>query len=382
MSRASGGLFESVRLLAQTLCAHHQLDLEVLSMEDEHSVADLHAWKPVTPSIYPVIGPRAFGYSWALSHAMRHLQSDLVHSQGLWMYPSRASLAWARSTRKPYLVSPRGMLSSWALENVAWKKKLSGLLFENAHLQGAACLHALAASELTSIREYGLRNPVCVIPNGVDLPPSDQPRTSWTGIVPAGAKVLLFLGRLHPKKGLVNLLHAWRLARSIGESRCADWHLVIAGWNQGGHEDVLRKLCRTMDIQNTVHFVGPKFGVEKEHAYLTADGFILPSFSEGLPMTVLEAWSYGLPVLMTPQCNLPEGFQANAALFIEPDAQSIAHGLEQLWAMSDADRRLLGARGRHLVEQKFSWKTIADDMYRVYEWVLGGGPVPSCVVTD
>ena len=99
-------------------------------------------------------------------------------------------------------------------------------------------------------------------------------------------------------------------------------------------------------------------------------------------MAVLEAWSYGLPVLMTPECNIPEGFAAEAALRIEPDVTSIAHGLRQLVAMSPSERAAVGQRGRALVEKRFTWPRVAEEMHRVYRWMLGEAGRPDCVVVD
>jgi poly(glycerol-phosphate) alpha-glucosyltransferase len=231
-------------------------------------------------------------------------------------------------------------------------------------------------------------------------------------------KVLLYLGRIHPKKGLVNLLRAWSKVQSgkgsaLGSSPSAlsapEWVLAIAGWDQGGHEAELKRLCDELGIKwsdvrehrepNSISafsfqdfsicFLGPLFGRDKESAYANCDAFILPSYSEGLPMVVLEAWAYGKPVLMTPECNLPEGFAANAALRIEQsaagrgqraeDRRSIEDGLRQLLAARDSELAALGANGRALVAEKFTWPKIAADMLSVYRWVVGGGSPPDCI---
>src|SRR5207244_469476 len=127
-------------------------------------------------------------------------------------------------------------------------------------------------------------------------------------------------------------------------------------------------------------FLGPRFGEEKATAYRNADAFVLPSLSEGLPMAVLEAWAHAKPVLMTPECNLPEGFEANAALPIGTTPEEIAAGLKVLRQMSDKDRSQMGNRGRALVATRFSWPRIGEQMRDVYEWALGGGAVPESVI--
>jgi glycosyltransferase involved in cell wall biosynthesis len=130
-----------------------------------------------------------------------------------------------------------------------------------------------------------------------------------------------------------------------------------------------------------VLFLGPQFGDDKAACYRNCDAFILPSLSEGLPMVVLEAWAYGKPVLMTPQCNLPEGFAANAAIRIETSVESIEQGLRELFLTPDSALRGTGERGRALVAGKFTWPKVAAEMKSVYAWALGGGPKPGCVET-
>jgi poly(glycerol-phosphate) alpha-glucosyltransferase len=131
-----------------------------------------------------------------------------------------------------------------------------------------------------------------------------------------------------------------------------------------------------------VHFIGPMYGQEKEAAFSHADAFVLPSYSEGLPMAVLEAWSYRLPVLMTPECNIPEGFAKDAAVRIRPDPDSVTRGLQQLVAVPVHERTEMGERGRSLVEERFTWPRVAEQMHHVYRWMLGEAGQPDCVITD
>jgi poly(glycerol-phosphate) alpha-glucosyltransferase len=132
-------------------------------------------------------------------------------------------------------------------------------------------------------------------------------------------------------------------------------------------------------IEATVTFPGPLFGEEKRAAFHHSHGFILPSLSEGLPMVLLEAWACGKPVLMTPQCNLPEGFEAGAAMRIEPEEESIAKGLAEFLTMPEADREGMGGKGRALVGQRFAWPVIAREMAGVYRWLAGRGAKPDSV---
>ncbi|WPL19411.1 D-inositol 3-phosphate glycosyltransferase [Thiorhodovibrio winogradskyi] len=381
VSRRAGGLYDATRHLAQSL-QQTPMEIQILGLKDRETARDLAGWGGLPVQVFGVRGPGFFGYAPMLASALAAAQLDLLHVHGLWMYPSVAGLRWARQQKRPYLITPHGMLDPWAVRNAHWKKRLAGWLYEDAHLRGAACLHALCESEAEAIRVYGLRNPICIIPNGIDRPadaPADSP--NWQTDLPDGARVLLYLGRLHPKKGLPNLLLAWSMARQARHSG-DEWRLVIAGWDQAGHEDDLKSLARQQGIEDSVHFVGPQFETAKHASYRRADAFIQPSFSEGLPMVVLEAWAYGLPVLMTPQCNLPEGFQAQAALRIAPEPEGISQGLATLFAMADAERVAMGERGRVLVEQRFSWVRIAEQMLAVYQWVLGQGSKPDCVRMD
>ena len=248
------------------------------------------------------------------------------------------------------------------------------------------------------------------------------------GKVKEGKKRLLFLGRIHPKKGLAGALRAWADIQNSKSKiqNSKQWQFVIAGWDQGGHEAELKALCTelglriasgttkdtnsheneeaglrlagradTADSDNLklnsyklktpspeaedadVLFFGPAFEEEKKALLRSAEAFVLPSFSEGLPMSVLEAWSYGLPVVMTPECNLPEGFAKQAALEIRSGEGSFQgsdfsfqHGLRALLEMSGAERGSMGMRGRRLVEDRFTWPKVAEQMKEVYESLL------------
>jgi poly(glycerol-phosphate) alpha-glucosyltransferase len=203
----------------------------------------------------------------------------------------------------------------------------------------------------------------------------------------------LFLGRLHPKKGLPNLLEAWA-AQKAGGGAAAEWTLEIAGWDQGGHQEKLQRLASQLGLtwrgphetatEKTadILFAGPQFDAGRDAAYRRSDGFILPSFSEGLPVAVLEAWSYAKPVLMTPGCNLPEGLTARAAWMMEPNPPDIARALGEFFRTPEDERNAAGQRGRRLVEERFTWTKIGARMSAVYAWLLGKGPKPPEIIEE
>src|SRR5262245_39692733 len=373
VSREAGGLFQSVRGLARAV-ASTNASVRVFGIRDEQSAVDLQEWRPLSVAPFrPRL--RAWGYSNQLVPAMVDADLDILSVHGLWKYCSVASHRWHRHTGRPYLVHPHGMLDAWALQNARSKKRIAAALYENQHLRDAACLRALSEGEARSIRAYGLRNPVCIIPNGVDLP---ELSASNAKAQSANSRTLLYLGRLHPKKNLANLIRAWNETSNSQRGDGQRWVLVIAGWDQAGYENELKRV----GPDASVVFLGPRFGAEKTECYRTCDAFILPSLSEGLPMTVLEAWSYAKPVLMTPECNLPEGFSAEAALRIGSSADEIAAGLNQLFEMSDDDRAATGNRARTLVATRFSWPRIGEQMRAVYYWVVSGGSPPDTIRLD
>ncbi len=381
LSRRGGGLFWSVRALSGGL-QRSGCEIRVIAPEDADTEGDLAAWGATAVAALAVRGPAAFGFLPGLRGEMSSFRPDVLHVNGMWKYEAVAAIQWKRRTGSPYVVSPRGMLDGWALENSAWKKRIAAMLYQRRFIAQADCIHALNLSELQAIRALNLDNPVAVIPNGVELPEaaSVTPAPDWGSALPKGSKVLLFLGRLHPKKGLASLLNAWARVRKGSANPGGDWHLVIAGWDQGGHQSMLEGLAKNLGVADSVWFVGPQFEDAKTASASRADAFVLPSFSEGLPMAVLEAWAYELPVVMTPQCNLPEGFETGAALAIEPEVGSIEEGLKTLFAMEPSALAAMGMRGRQLVESRFAWPKVASEMHAVYQWLLGQAEKPACVI--
>ncbi|MDP6490552.1 MAG: glycosyltransferase [Kiritimatiellia bacterium] len=379
ISRLAGGLFVSTRKLSMNLLARG-IEIDVLGVRDTYSDEDLSAWQNIGMHLFDTRRPHSFAYAPGYAAKLDTLAPDLVHCHGLWQYPSVVCTRWARRHRRPYLVSPRGMLDPWALANSRLKKQIAAACFQRRHLQHAACLHALCESEAASMRAYGLTNPICVVPNGIDMPDTETEHPApWPTETVGGRHVILFLGRLHPKKGLADLLQGWAALLHDRPGTRQSWCLVIGGWDQGGHRAELERQAAELGISDGVWFAGPLHGIEKAGAFQHATAFILPSYSEGMPIAVLEAWSYGLPVGITPQCNIPEGVSTGAAIEMSATATGVRQGLEDITTMPDMARADMGQKGQRLVRERFTWEVVTTQMLAVYEWLCKGASRPDCV---
>jgi len=176
ISRDSGGLFYAVRDLCRALYHTGGIGVQVSGAITTWLNEDASSWGPIEIHGYRSYGP--LQYSRKLRRWLNDSAADLVHRHGIWTDPQWAALQWQKKTGKPVVLSPHGMLDPWAVKNSAWKKKVAGALFANESLRKASCIHALCRAEAESIRAYGLKNPIALIPNGVGLPVSraDSPQ--------------------------------------------------------------------------------------------------------------------------------------------------------------------------------------------------------------
>ncbi len=324
------------------------------------------------------------GLSWspALKPIMRRAVADhdVVHNHSLWMLPNSYSSRMARRAGKPVVITAHGALEPWALAHAKWKKRLVETLFQREEILTADCLHTNSRAEMEGIRQYGVTAPVAVIPNGVDLDVLDQPaeRSVLETAHPelADKKLVLFMARLHVKKGLEHLLQAWsRLADGF-----PDWQLIVAG-PDNGFEAAARAIVAEAGIGARVTFTGNLQGEMARAARQAADLFVLPSFSEGFSMAVLEAMAARCPVLITPGCNFPEVEPSGAGAIARPDVEGTFEGLGRLMSLSDDERQQMGQRGRQLIEQRFTWDIVAQQTLQLYRWLIGGGSAPDFVIT-
>jgi glycosyltransferase involved in cell wall biosynthesis len=306
-------------------------------------------------------------------------KAEVVHIHGLWQTHLRRGAAVARRCRVPYLVAAHGMADPWALRHKAWKKRMYTWLVERRNLSGAACLHALSEPEVDHLREFAPAMPVALVPNGVDLAPFDDlpERAVLERRHPelAGKRVVLFLGRLHRKKGLDLLGEA---LRALGH-RYDDLHLLVAGRDEGARAELADRAAAA-GLSDRITWLGHVSGRAAREAWGAADLFVLPSYSEGFSMAVLEAMAARKPVLISTACHFDEVGRCGAGLVVEPEAASVIEGLRALLESGPAVLAAMAERGRMLVEGDFTWDRQAARLRDVYRWLIGGGRAPAAVV--
>jgi glycosyltransferase involved in cell wall biosynthesis len=302
---------------------------------------------------------------------------DVIHSHGLWLMPNVYPGWAAKQKSTPLVISPRGTLSSWALANSAVRKKIFWKIFQGSVLAQAACLHATAEHEYVDIRKCGLKQPICIIPNGVDIPPLDLCKELDPNVASDGHRELLFLGRLHTVKGLDILIDAWA---KIVVMR-PDWRLRIVGPDDGKYATKLRDRVSAGAVQNCI-IDGALYGREKQAAYQRAELYVLPTHSENFGMTVAEALANGTPVITTTNAPWSELNIRDCGWSIELSEQNLIDALLDATSRSHEELSAMGFRGRDLVQEKYGWKSVATQMTRVYSWLLGKSHMPDCVRLD
>lgn len=299
-----------------------------------------------------------------------------VHIHGIWETHCMVTSGIARSCKKPYIISAHGMLDDWALTHKRLKKALYAALLETNNLQRASCLRALTRDEVTDYRRIGLSTPVAVVPSGVEAPEGvtgDVFRQAFPQLT--GKRIVLFMGRLHPKKGLPLLLQAWH---RVAESRGEESHLVIAGPDSENLLGTLRQMADDLKLRDAVTFTGMLKDELKWSALAAAELFVLPSFSEGFSVAVLEALAMGIPAVVSSPCHFPEIREANCGWVIEPETGALALAMREYLEMQASELACMGERARGLIERRFTWPVIGKQMEEVYSW-LQGGPKPTSV---
>ena len=306
--------------------------------------------------------------------------TDVIHNNSLWMFPNVYS-DWAIKrmrrngwVKTPKIVNaPRGTLAQWSLEHSKWRKKLFGWYAQNVAVAHTDMFHATSQKEYEEIRAGGYKQPVAIVPIGMDLPTIQR-------IGAEGKRRVAFFGRLHKVKAVDNLILAWDKLMQSSKRLSSDWELLIAGPDCGVKTD-LENLVRNRKLDN-VRFVGEINGAEKYDFLARADVYVLPSLTENFGITLAEALACGTPCIAshgTPWSGLEE---ERAGRWIPIGVEPLAEALKDMISKSDDERRLMGERGRVWIERDFSWRGIGEKMKQSYEWLLGRSDRPEWVVCE
>lgn len=264
------------------------------------------------------------------------------------------------------------MLEPWALQQNTFIKGVFLKLYQYEDLAQATCLHATAQMEAENIRNLGLKNPIAIIPNGIDLAEFPLPKYKTE----KNKKTLLFLSRIHPKKGIELLIDAWQEQDATIRQQ---WHVEIAGNGEENYINSLQTKINNNDLQEEIRIIGALFGVDKLAAYHRADLFVLPTYSENFGIVVAEALACGVPVITTNGTPWEELNTRNAGWWIDIGVQPLVETLNKALQLSESERREMGKKGRKLVEENYSIQAVAEQMIQLYKWLLGKAPCPEFV---
>ena len=330
------------------------------------------------------VGPGRWGWSYRLQAAVSSFEDTagcIIHQHGIWTGISAATRSWRVRRHGVSVIAPHGTLCPWALRRSRWKKALALAAYERSNLRNASCLHALSQPEAREFRNFGLSNPIAVVPNGISeewlCSNGDAQRFRQAFALASGTRILLSLSRITPIKGLPLLIESIR----ANAKAFTGWVLLIAGVDEFDHQRELEALVDQYGLRGSLRFIGPLYGDTKRDAFSAADAFVLPSHSEAWPMGVLEALGAGVPVFTTTAIPFPELLEHRAGWMVEPSVDSIGGSLPDLLLRSPAELHEMGNRGRALVASRLTWDAVATELSAVYLWLLGRGPQPDCVTT-
>ncbi len=349
-----------------------------------HQVTLLTGTGPLAPAVRALegtvclrtvpLGPyRLANYSAAFARACRAEAeaADLVHTHGLWLHPNWASARASRHFGKPLVVSPRGMLAPWSLGRRRPLKSLLWRLVDGRNTRSAAVVHATSDAEAADLRRLGLAR-IAVIPNGVDTrefrpaPESERKRE--------GPRRVLFLGRIHPVKGLDPLLQAWARV-AVGHPSAS---LELAGQGEAPHVAWLES--RLTGLANLrVDFLGPVSGERRLSLLQSATVVVLPSFTENYGMVVAEALACETPVIASTGTPWRAVAEQGCGWWVPPEPEALSGALDQALSASPERLAAMGRKGRQLVVAEHSVTAAADKMVAVYDWIVGQAPRPECV---
>ena len=317
--------------------------------------------------------------SWLWQHVSDY---DLLHIHAIFSYPSTVAMAIARLRNIPYIVRPIGQLCEWSLEQSARKKQIYLNLIEYANLNHSQALHFTSQQEQQETSKLGLLTPSFILPHGLSLTSSSavqeeeflasaRQRLRQTLNLPEDEPIILFMSRVHPKKGLDYLIPA------LGQLTDHSFTFVIAGSGDPEYEANIDELLLCTGMRKRTHRCGFASGEMKQLLLQGADIFALTSHSENFGIAVLEALAAGLPVLVTPGVALASVVEQHQLGYVsELDVDAIAQAIQHCLTHSEAAKQM-GDRARQLIREQYTWDRIASNLIEAYTAILKQQSIPT-----
>jgi len=312
------------------------------------------------------------GYKTKLSRIIRNNHISIIHNHGLWLQCNHQSSILARRYNTPYIVSPRGTMEPWSFTHHSWKKRIVWSLWQKRALLGATAFCATSNQEAKCIRDLGFRQPIAIIPNGIDFPPLHLTQ----GKDPRAVKYALFLSRIHPIKGLLNLVEAWARVQPEG------WKVIIAGPDECGHKREVQQKIYELGLEAFFEFVDSVEGEQKNQLYRDASLFVLPTHSENFGIVVAEALAAGTPVITTKGTPWEGLVTHNCGWWIDIGVDPLAEAIRQATSLSSDTLIAMGRHGQEYIGSEFNWNEVGRKMVSFYDWIIHGGTPPECVRLD
>lgn len=300
-------------------------------------------------------------------------QYDIIHTQNLWLRPYHQVATIARKHGIKYVMTPRGTLEPWSLQQKALKKKIAMWLYQRKDLQNAAGILTTAVMEAEHCRGIGLTAPMAIIPNGIDV---SEYQCRTIEAASSVRKQIVFLSRIHQKKGIEILINVWgELAEEY-----KDWNVVIAGNGDPDYIESLKQLIDSKGIQNSVKILPPIFGEAKHKLYTESSLFILPSYSENFGMVIAEAMSCGVPAITTTNTPWEQLNTEQLGWCVALCKENITKALRE--ALDSPAEKLfeMGQRCSKYIQEKFFYISVAKQNLAFYKWIVEGGEKPEFVL--
>lgn len=361
---SSGGPSRSVPMFTKGLA---ELGVDITLMTIRSKNMNTHTLEGTTAKL------KVFEPSFSKKEIAKYLADEkfeLIQIQSMWDLPYHKVMVEARRLGVPYIVTPRGMLEPWSLSQKKWKKKLAWWLYQRHDVQKSACVFTTAKMEAEHVRKLGITTCKAVIPNGIETD-AYPCKTSFEGV----KKQVLFLGRIHVKKGIELLFEAWKRLHSD----YADWQLLVVGNGDAKYIHRLENRVESLGLKDSIKILPPVFGEAKIKVYQESALFCLPSFSENFGMVIAEAMSCGTPVITTTNCPWEILNETNTGWCIDLSVDNLECALREALTMSAAKLYNMGQRARKPIYDNFDYRSVARKTLYLYEWLLNGGEKPEFV---